>query len=527
MDRKVSIILLLLSLVACKNTSDSYGYEVRIPEVVVIEKDLLLDKIKGGWAGKTIGCTYGGPVEFLYNGTIIQDYVPIDWPDGKIKWYFDNFPGLYDDVYINITFINVFERLGLDAPADSFAIAFANGGFPLWHANQAALYNIKQGIMPPMSGHWLNNPHADDIDYQIEADFAGLMSPGMPNTASDFSDKIGHIFTYGDGWYGGVFVGALYSIAFVSDDMPFVVEEALKTIPQESDFYQCLFDVIQWYKKYPDDWKQTWFEVERKWSAEVGCPDGVFTPFNIDAKINSAYVAMGLLYGQKDYYKTMDIAARCGQDSDCNVATAAGVLGTMLGYSNIPEYWKKNLYEVEERPFAYTQTSLNSLYELSLKHAVQVIERQGGTVDGTKLSIKTQIPEAVKYEKSFDAHFPVEKITLAKVVTQNPELEFEGIGFVLKGYVYCPDARYIAQVEMFIDGELVETVNLPVVSSNQIDNRRVDLFWKYQLPRSNHNVTFKWLNPQPDVTVFLSDAIIYSDRIREPEHEALSTDKNE
>ncbi len=35
---------------------------------------------------------------------------------------------------------------------------------------------------------------------------------------------------YGDGWYGGVYVGAMYALAFVSDDMEFVVTEALKTI---------------------------------------------------------------------------------------------------------------------------------------------------------------------------------------------------------------------------------------------------------------------------------------------------------
>ena len=177
-----------------------------------------------------------------------------------------------------------------------------------------------------MSGHWLNNPHADDIDYQIEADFAGLMSPGMPNTASEISDKIGHIFTYGDGWYGGVYVGALYSMAFVSDDMEYVVEEALNTIPEQSDFYACIKDVIGWYRKYPDDWKQTWFECQKKWTSEVGCPDGVFVPFDIDAKINSAYVTIGLLYGKKDFYRTIDVSARCGQDSDCNAATAAGIL---------------------------------------------------------------------------------------------------------------------------------------------------------------------------------------------------------
>lgn len=34
----------------------------------------------------------------------------------------------------------------------------------------------------------------------------------------------------------------------------------------------------------------------------------VFVPFNIDAKINSAYVAIGLLYGKKDFYQTIDIS---------------------------------------------------------------------------------------------------------------------------------------------------------------------------------------------------------------------------
>jgi len=158
----------------------------------------------------------------------------------------------------------------------------------LWHANQAARYNILNGIRPPESGHWLNNPHADDLDFQIEADFAGLMSPGMPNAASEFCDRAGHIMNYGDGWYGGVYVAAMYSLSFVSDDIGFIVEEALKTIPEQSRYHRCMKDVIAWHKQYPGDWKRTWFECEKKWSSDIGCPDGVFVPFNIDAVTNRA-----------------------------------------------------------------------------------------------------------------------------------------------------------------------------------------------------------------------------------------------
>ena len=39
--------------------------------------EALRDKIKGGWAGQTVGVTFGGPTEFRYRGTMIDDYTPI------------------------------------------------------------------------------------------------------------------------------------------------------------------------------------------------------------------------------------------------------------------------------------------------------------------------------------------------------------------------------------------------------------------------------------------------------------------
>ena len=42
----------------------------------------LLDKIKGGWAGQTIGVVFGAPTEFKFTGTYIQDYQPIPWAEG-------------------------------------------------------------------------------------------------------------------------------------------------------------------------------------------------------------------------------------------------------------------------------------------------------------------------------------------------------------------------------------------------------------------------------------------------------------
>src|SRR5436190_14286306 len=237
--KKIYLIVSVVSwLLTSAQTSTTFG----------LSKQQLKDKIKGGWAGQTIGVTFGGPYEFQFNGTFIGDYQPLKWYDGYLKQAMLNNPGLYDDLYMDLTFVDVFEKYGLDTPVDSFANAFANAGYMLWHANQAGRYNILNGIKAPMSGHWKNNPHADCIDYQIESDFAGLMSPAMPNTASQISDKIGHIMNYGDGWYGGVIVGAMYTLAFTSNDINYIISEALKTVPEKSTFYTCITDVIKWHK---------------------------------------------------------------------------------------------------------------------------------------------------------------------------------------------------------------------------------------------------------------------------------------
>lgn len=501
------ITAVLFSLVVTVGCSVPPSQQNSLPKEVTLSKSVLLDKIKGAWAGQTIGCTYGGPTEFKFRGTMIQDYNPIRWDEGCIKDYCLNGPGLYDDIYMDLTFVEVFERLGLDAPIDSFAMAFANAGYVLWHANQAARYNILQGIMPPASGHWLNNPHADDLDYQIEADYSGIMSPGMPNAASEISDKIGHIMNYGDGWYGGVYVGAMYSLAFVSDDIEFIVTEALKTIPEESLYHKVMKDVIGWYGQYPDDWKRTWFECERKYSEDIGCPDGVFVPYNIDATINSAYILIGLLYGKGDFFRTMDIATRCGQDSDCNPASAAGILGTMLGYSRIPEYWMKNLREAEDIDFAFTSSSLNKAYQMSYNHALQMVKRNGGSVGDSTVTIICQKPEPVRLEKAFENMYPIMRKNLNRMVDEFDKFEFEGTGFVMRGSVKSKNDDYVACVSTLMDGELVEEAKLPA----NFTRRRQELCWKYQLPKGKHVLTLKWNNPEKDAVVHCGEVIVYSD----------------
>ncbi|MEX6634522.1 ADP-ribosylglycohydrolase family protein [Hyphococcus lacteus] len=496
-----------------------------LAEEFKLSRDELMNKIKGAWAAQTIGVTYGFPVEFRFQSALVPESFPVPWDENSLKNTYEYSPGAYDDIYMDLSFVQVIEDEGVDAPVQSFADAFANAKYPLWFANQMARYNVLNGLTPPASGHWLNNPAADDIDFQIEADFIGIMSPGMINTATQLSDKIGHIMNYGDGWYGGVFVAAMYSQAFITADISEIIDTALSTIPPESQFHQTILDVVKLHDDNPEDWKHAWFEIHKKWSDTDLGPAGAHSPFNIDAKINAAWVVLGLLYGDGDFAKTIEIATRAGDDADCNPATAAGILGTIYGYDAIPTYWMQGLSDVEDTQFAHTEISLNDAYRMSFDHAVDVIESGGGAVTGEKVTIKIQDPKVVPLEVSFDGHYLKERRNLSYYTAVIPfltvdgtrvegsyQFDFNGNGFAVMGYAKDDtENQHEFKAELYVDGELVETASLP----SDFDVRRFYLFWKYQLAAGDHQVEIKLLNPSEGASVYLTDIITYDEKPKE------------
>ncbi|MBN2288374.1 MAG: ADP-ribosylglycohydrolase family protein [Candidatus Glassbacteria bacterium] len=481
------------------------------PGTARIGSEVMRDKIRGGWVGQTVACTYGGPTEFDWNGTWIQDYVPIEWDETRLSWYYENSPGLYDDLYMDLAFLAVLDSLGLDAPVEAMAHKFATAGFQLWHANQAARWNILNGIMPPQSGYWKNNPHADDIDFQIESDFIGLICPGMPATALGYADKVGHIMNYGDGVYGGVFVSAMYSHAFVETDIVAVVEKALLSLPPQSKYARCIGDVVGWWRQYPDDWHRTWFEVQKKWSEDVGCPGCTLDPGDIDAAYNGAYIAIGLLYGGGDFGKTVDISTRCGADSDCNPANAGGILGTLLGFSRIPDRWKLGLDKVENLKFSYSNYSLEDACRVSYRLAAELVRRGGGEVTDDAWKIRLEPPKAPdKIEVGFEGLAPESKSFIGggrwepghKLTPDNPYTgTFQGAAFVIDGRL--EGYRGQAQCEVYVDGSLVEQVVLAV----NLHDRRTPLFWSYDLEQGPHQVEVRMLGG--DGVPVLTELLVY------------------
>ena len=357
-----------------------------------LSRAALEDKIRGGWAGQMIGVSYGAPTEFRWLGRTIEDEIP--WSPEKVENAIQQ-----DDLYVEMTFAEVMDRVGLEATTEQYGDMFRDSKYNLWHANAGARRNLNRGIKAPWSGHPKYNIHANDIDFQIESDFIGLMTPGLPREANKYCDRVGRVMNHGDGLYGGMFVAGMYAAAFFETDPRKVVEAGLRSIPAQSGYARVIQDLLGWHAGHPTDWRATWRLLRDKWDRDDPCPDGALAPFNIDARLNGAHVALGLLYGGGDFARTLEVATRAGQDSDCNPSSAAGVLGVILGYERIPERWKSGIPALAGRRFEYTSYSFDEITRSTVARALAVIAAAGGRVTDEAVFVPAQEPRAPPLEQ--------------------------------------------------------------------------------------------------------------------------------
>ena len=404
----------------------------------------LRDKIQGGWAGQMIGVAYGAPTEFQSNGRIGE--WPLAWKPGMLENTIHQ-----DDLYVEMTFARVMDIRGIDAPISAYGEAFRTSGYPLWHANAAARRLLNLGLRPPRTGHPKFNIHAHDIDFQIEADFIGLICPGLPRVSNRLCNRIGRVMNHGDGLYGGMFVCGMYSAAFFESDLRRIVEAGLACIPDESGYARLIRDVLDASNQNPSDWRAVWQQIEDRWNRNDPCPEGALSPFNIDARLNGAYIAIGLLFGAGDFEKTMEIATRCGQDSDCNPSSAAGILGVVRGFQRIPVSFKSEFPGLTDRKFAFTEYSFDDIVRSTETRALEVIRRSRGKVTQEMVQVPFQSPKPARLE-IWNPGIPVSRIPIsdpawtwtgpwnveAKVRTAlvpdaKAELTFKGTGVVILG----------------------------------------------------------------------------------------------
>lgn len=355
------------------------------------------DKVAGGWLGAVVAGAWGFPTEFKYNGEIVPARRVPKWSVRFANRY--TFEGESDETYVEIPFLDTLRRVGPAANWHHWAAAFADTRFRLFFANLRARNNIRQGIPPPASGDPAYNPNAYDIDFQIESDFIGLVAPEQAGAAADLAWRMGHVVGHGDGVYGGVMVSAMHAEAFQAKSVREVVEAGRRAVPEGTTYREMIEDVLRWHRHHRRDWKASWRRLERRWNAHspTAKRTRVDSEFNIDAKLNGAYILLGLLYGNGDFERTIRISMRAGQDSDCNPGNAASVLGTWLGRRNIPRRFRGGL--AYGREFPATDYTLREAISVNNRLAAEVTEARGGNAGHGAWQIAPSPLEPVAFEQ--------------------------------------------------------------------------------------------------------------------------------
>jgi hypothetical protein len=163
--------------------------------------------------------------------------------------------------------------------------------------------------------------------------------------------------------------------------------------------------------------------------------------------------------------------------------------------------------------FQYAGLSLNEAYDLTFKHALELIRRNGGRVAEDHVEVAPEPIKAVRVEQNFEGHFPIAEIPLRRRLSEEATFSFEGVGFVVQGSARSENSKdHAITVEMYIDNQMVETIELPT----NFTSRRFTPFWRYGLPDRTHTVRLKIRNPSADASVSMDRVVIYGSKPRRP-----------
>jgi hypothetical protein len=209
-------------------------------------------------------------------------------------------------------------------------------------------------LIPPTRSATYRNPYREWIGAQIRADFWGYAAPGNPELAAEFAWRDGSVSHIKNGIYGEMWAAAMISASFVSDDIAAILQAGLAQIPENCRLAGAIRTVMGWheegldYDSAVDRLHSTWDENRaHDWCHTIS---------------NAKVVAIGLLWGEGDFEKSICRAVQSCFDTDCNGATTGSILGVIHGRRNLSSKWADVIHDTLHTGVAgYHTVSLSDL----------------------------------------------------------------------------------------------------------------------------------------------------------------------
>lgn len=277
-----------------------------------------LDQVLGGWIGKSMGGAIGARFEG-YKGWIeivASEMFPDKMPPN-------------DDLDLQVLWLKVLEEKGAALTSDDLAAAWLEG---CWYPfNEYGIFrrNWQLGIHPPMSGRYGNQFWETGEGCPIRSEIWGYVFPGAPDLAAQYAAYDGALDHTEQSVGAEQMLAAMAAMAFFVPDVRRLTSMFIHYLPAGAPIERLTRAAFQCY-----DEGVSLRDARDRLMALAGHPEAC------DSQINIPFTFLGLLYGGNDLEKVMLSALACGYDTDCTLASAAALVGQILGASRIPESLK-------------------------------------------------------------------------------------------------------------------------------------------------------------------------------------------
>jgi len=299
-----------------------------------------LSKVAGCWMGKNIGGTVGAPFEWKRQINNITFY----------SQKLDGTPEPNDDLDIQLLWLIALEREGVRLDGKTLGEYWLNFIAPHWAEYGNGKMNMRNGLIPPLSGS-INNDFKDSCGSYIRSEIWACVCPGAPMRAAKYAIEDSAIdHGDGEGVYAEIFSVTMESAAFIEKDLRKLIDVGLHFIPEDCATAGAVKCAIKCYDSGMS-WQDARDEILRHYRgmgffgfknhvSEDDHAKGFFDgKLGFDVPSNIGIVILGLLYGEGDFERTMCITVNCGEDTDCTAATAGSIFGIINGIEAIPEKW--------------------------------------------------------------------------------------------------------------------------------------------------------------------------------------------
>ena len=313
-------ILLKLLLI-----SDGQAFCQEENKNIILPKEEMVDKIRGGLLGQILGNLNGLPHEMKY----------IDEP-GNVKNYVPSLPdGAWSDDDTDFEWVYVVEmqknRNVFLTHEQIYNFWKEKINSRIWCSNLYARCLMDIGIKPPHTGSGIFNPWANfNISGQFLCETFGLMAPAMPQTAARIGLNYTTIAIDNEPAQATQLFTAMIATAFVEKDIHKILDAGIKALDEKSELLEIMNDVRNWHRMFPDNWRETRRLLKEKYTSEGG---------NIrdtnGHELNTGSIIAALLYGEGDFSESLKYAFNFGWDADCNAATVGTIIGVTCGYRSM------------------------------------------------------------------------------------------------------------------------------------------------------------------------------------------------